>query len=278
MSLAVTSRALTRQEQPAKSALSLDNVSLSYRQGDRTVEALQDISLDISAGKFVAIVGPSGCGKSTLLHLMSGIIAPTRGHVYCGGAPVNGLMVGTGYMFQSDGLLPWKTVSDNIALPLRLQKRAPAEIRDRVDDWLRRTGLTRFASAYPSQLSGGMRKRAALAQALVSHPDVVLMDEPLSALDVQTRSLIGNELMTLWSKVGNTMVLVTHDLEEAIGMADEVVVLSSRPARVKAVYPIDLPRPRDLSEIRVTESYQRLYAAIWRDLREEVLRAHVEQN
>ncbi|HWH68437.1 MAG TPA: ABC transporter ATP-binding protein, partial [Candidatus Sulfotelmatobacter sp.] len=194
------------------------------------------------------------------------------------GAPVNGLMVGTGYMFQSDGLLPWKTVSDNIALPLRLQKRAPAEIRDRVDDWLRRTGLTRFASAYPSQLSGGMRKRAALAQALVSHPDVVLMDEPLSALDVQTRSLIGNELMTLWSKVGNTMVLVTHDLEEAIGMADEVVVLSSRPARVKAVYPIDLPRPRDLSEIRVTESYQRLYAAIWRDLREEVLRAHVEQN
>ncbi len=258
--------------------VSLRDVSLTYRTGSREVTALEHISLEIAAGKFVAVVGPSGCGKSTLLHLACGILKPAHGHVFLYGQPLDRLATGVGYVFQNDGLLAWKTVAGNISLPLLLQRRPPAEVRERVQDWLRRTGLTRFANAYPAQLSGGMRKRVALAQALIQCPKLVLMDEPLSALDVQTRTLIGNELMALWTKIGSTFLLVTHDLEEAIGMADEVVVLSARPARVKAVYPIPLSRPRDLAEIRLTPEFQRLHAAIWNELREEVLIAHEQQS
>lgn len=263
--------------EPAYSqAVRMDGICLTYCTSQREVTALQRIDLGITAGRFVAIVGPSGCGKSTLLHLMSGLVQPTEGQVEFFGEPLRGLATGTGYVFQADGLLAWKTVTDNMALPLRLQRRPQAEINDLVNDWLRRTGLSRFANAYPSQLSGGMRKRVALAQALISQPKLVLMDEPLSALDVQTRTHIGNELLALWARAGNTVVLVTHDLEEAIGMADEVVVLTARPSRVKTIYQVDIPRPRDLHDIRLRADYQELYKAIWADLREEVLRSHVQ--
>jgi NitT/TauT family transport system ATP-binding protein len=259
-------------------AVSLSGVFLEYQAKNGLVSALHDIDLQVPEGRFVAIVGPSGCGKSTLLQLMSGLMKPTKGQVLHFGKPLTGIAVGTGFAFQGDGLLAWKTVAENIALPLRLQGATRDDIRARVADWIKRCGLTRFASAYPSQLSGGMRKRVALAQALVAQPKLVLMDEPLSALDVQTRTIIGNELLTLWSRTESTMVLVTHDLEEAIGMADSVVVLTHRPARVKAVYDVHLPRPRDLHDIRLTDEFQRLYAAIWSDLREEVLRSHVEMD
>lgn len=258
-------------------AVQVEGVSLTYERGGQQVQALQDIDIEIPKGQFVAIVGPSGCGKSTLLHLMCGLIKPTVGRVTMFGQPLTDLAIGTGYMSQSDGLLGWKTVAENVALPLRLNRCSPAEIKEQVDAWLRRTGLARFAGAYPAQLSGGMRKRVALAQALVHQPKLVVMDEPLSALDVQNRTLIGNEMLTLWTKVGNTMVLVTHDIEEAIGMADQVVVLTGRPARVKATYTVDLPRPRDLHDIRLGTAFQSLYRSIWGDLREEVLRSHVEQ-
>lgn len=260
------------------SAVTLSEIHLAYAGKNGQVVALQNINLEIPTGEFVAIVGPSGCGKSTLLHLMSGLMKPTSGEVFHEGNALKGKAVGTGYMFQGDGLLPWKTVSENIALPLRLQRFSKDETQHRVDDWLRRTGLARFANAYPAQLSGGMRKRVALAQTLAPHPQLVLMDEPLSALDVQTRTMIGNELLALWSRTQSTTVLVTHDLEEAIGMADRVVVLTQRPATVKAVYRVDLPRPRDLHDVRLNSEFQRLYAKIWTDLREEVLRAHVQDN
>lgn len=263
-------------ESPCQSVVQLEGVSVTYRTGGREVIALEGVNLRVTEGEFVAIVGPSGCGKSTLLHLMAGLLKPTTGTVSQFGEPVLGLTTGTGYMFQGDGLLQWKTVAENVALPLRLQKKHPREIRERVDEWLRRTGLQHFAQAYPAQLSGGMRKRVALAQALVQQPKLVLMDEPLSALDVQTRSMVGNELMALWDRTGGTFILVTHDLEEALAMADRVVVMSARPGRIRAIYDVDLPRPRDLHEIRLTASFQGLYGRIWSDLREEVLMSHVQ--
>lgn len=269
---------LERPNRVGQTAVSLSDIHLAYRSGQQEVPALEDVTLQIGEGKFVAVVGPSGCGKSTLLHLACGILKPNRGHVSLFGKPVTRIATGVGYVFQSDGLLAWKTVADNIGLPLRLQGHPAAAVKEQVEDWLRRTGLNRFGNAYPSQLSGGMRKRASLAQALITHPPLLLMDEPLSALDVQTRTLIGNELMTLWHKVGNTVLMVTHDLEEAIGMADEVVVMTARPARVKSVYPIALPRPRDLTQIRLTPDFQELYAAIWSDLRQEVLISHARYN
>jgi NitT/TauT family transport system ATP-binding protein len=269
---------LERANRVGQTAVALSDIHLAYRSGQQEIAALENVTLQIGEGKFVAVVGPSGCGKSTLLHLACGILKPTRGSVSLFGKPVTQITTGVGYVFQTDGLLAWKTINENIGLPLRLQGRPAAEVKEQVEDWLRRTGLNRFGNAYPSQLSGGMRKRVALAQALITHPRLLLMDEPLSALDVQTRTLIGNELMTLWQKVGNTVLLVTHDLEEAIGMADEVVVMTARPARVKSTYTIDLPRPRDLTQIRLTQDFQDLYAAIWSDLREEVLISHARYN
>lgn len=259
-------------------SLSFNAVDLIYRRGDVLVQALDSLSLTVPQGEFVAVVGPSGCGKSTLLHLASGILKPTAGEVLLLDQPVRGIVQGVGYVLQGDGLLPWKTVAENVGLPLRLKGRPEPEIQDRVSDWLSRTGLARFAGAYPTHLSGGMRKRAALAATLIDQPGLVLMDEPFSALDVQTRTLIGNELMNLWQAQRNTVLLVTHDLEEAIGLADQVIVLSARPARVRAVYRIDLPRPRDLTLLRMTDTFQDLYAAIWADLREEVLRSYVQAN
>lgn len=277
ISISVMLNPLRRLHPEHQPVVEMEGVTVAYKTAGSEVVALDDISLEIGTGRFVAIVGPSGCGKSTLLHLIAGLISPTAGEVTLEGKRLQGMAKGIGYMFQNDGLLAWKTVAENVALPLRLQRLKPAEIKERVDDWLRRTGLLRFANAYPAQLSGGMRKRVALAQCLVHHPRLVLMDEPLSALDVQTRTLVGNELLALWARSRSTVVLVTHDLEEAIGLADEVVVMSARPSRVKAVYEVDLPRPRDLHDIRLTSSFQQLYARIWTDLREEVLLSHVHE-
>jgi NitT/TauT family transport system ATP-binding protein len=265
------------QTQQVPVSLSFEAVDLTYRRGETTIHALDHLSLAVPTSQFVAVVGPSGCGKSTLLHLAAGILQPSGGTVRLFDQPVRGIAEGIGYLLQGDGLLPWKTVAENVGLPLRLKRRPESEMRERVADWLARTGLSRFGDAYPTQLSGGMRKRAALAATLIDQPNLVLMDEPFSALDVQTRTLIGNELMNLWQSQRNTVLLVTHDLEEAIGLADRVIVLSARPARVRTVYQIDLPRPRDLTLLRMTAAFQELYTAIWADLREEVLRSYVAQ-
>jgi sulfonate transport system ATP-binding protein len=237
--------------------------------------ALRDVSLSVPAGAFVAVVGPSGCGKSTLLNIVAGLLPPTAGRVRVGGQDLVGLNRRATYMFQQDALLPWKNVRDNVALGPVLAGAARIDASRRADMWLARVGLQPFASHYPSQLSGGMRKRVTMAQNWVLDRDIVLMDEPFSALDVHTRQRMETELLALWEGSGKTVVFVTHDLEEAIALADEVVVLSAGPAsRVVTRHPVALDRPRDLMELRTTPAFIDLYRSIWAVLRDEVIKSH----
>jgi NitT/TauT family transport system ATP-binding protein len=250
-------------------AIRLEGVSKQF--GGYT--AIQNVDLDVSAGAFVSVVGPSGCGKSTLLNLAAGLIQPSAGSVSIFGEPLAGLNRRAGYMFQQDALLPWKTVAGNVALGLRFRGAPDAESQAR--DWIARVGLQNFAAAYPSQLSGGMRKRVAMAQSWIVNPDILLMDEPFSALDVHTRLRMESELLALWTTSPKAVLFVTHDLEEALALADEVVVLSAGPSsRVVNRYAVDLPRPRDLIDIRTEPRFAELYRQIWADLREEVLASY----
>ncbi|GAB3786811.1 ABC transporter ATP-binding protein [Nocardioides ungokensis] len=232
--------------------------------------ALRDVDLDVAPGEFVSIVGPTGCGKSTTLSLVSGLEPASAGTVAVHGAPVTAIPDGVGYMFQADAVLPWKNVLDNVALGLRYRGAGKAEAHARARDWITRVGLAGFEDRYPHQLSGGMRKRVAMAQTLITEPSLLLLDEPFGALDVQTRELMQDELLRLWSGTGAACVFVTHDLTEAITLADRVVVMTAGPATVKDVVDIDLPRPRRVEEIRLTPEFIDLYKRVWDSLREEV--------
>jgi NitT/TauT family transport system ATP-binding protein len=236
------------------------------------------VDLEVAPQRFVALVGPSGCGKSTTLSLIAGLDRPTRGSVTVRGKPVGGISDGVGFLFQRDALLPWKSVRDNVTLPLQLRGIRGEAGRKRVDEWIGRVGLRGFEASYPYQLSGGMRKRVALAQTLVYDPEILLMDEPFSALDVQTRNLMEGELLNLWQGSGKTVIFVTHDLEEAIALADEVVVMTAGPARVKARYDVTLPRPRDIEQVRFDPRFTELYSKMWNDLRDEVLESYARAN
>ncbi|MEV4709579.1 ABC transporter ATP-binding protein [Actinoplanes sp. NPDC049316] len=244
--------------------------------GGRPHTAVRDLTFTVAAGEFVAVVGPTGCGKSTTLSLISGLEPPSSGEVDVDGEPVRGIPPGVGYMFQSDAVLPWRSVVDNVAAGPRYRGMAKGEARAKAMVWVERVGLVAFATYYPHQLSGGMRKRVALAQTLVNEPRIMLMDEPFSALDVQTRALMQDELLRLWQGTGAAVVFVTHDLEEAIALADRVVVMTSSPATVKAVFDVPLPRPRDVEEIRLTPAFVDTYREIWESLRDEVARARME--
>jgi NitT/TauT family transport system ATP-binding protein len=239
---------------------------------------LRDVELSVAPERFVALVGPSGCGKSTTLSLIAGLDVPTGGTVLVRGKPVAGITDGVGFLFQRDALLPWKTVLDNVRLPLQLRGTGGAEANARVKEWIGRVGLRGFEALFPHQLSGGMRKRVSLAQTLVYEPQILLMDEPFSALDVQTRNLMEGELLNLWQGSGKTVIFVTHDLEEAIALADEVVVMTSGPARVKARYDVTLPRPRDIEQVRMDPRFTELYSKMWNDLRDEVLESYARAN
>jgi NitT/TauT family transport system ATP-binding protein len=241
--------------------------------GGRPHTAVHDLTFTVEAGEFVAVVGPTGCGKSTTLSLVSGLEPPSSGEVDVNGEPVRGIPAGVGYMFQADAVLPWRSVVDNVAAGPRYRGVAKDQARERAMVWVDRVGLGAFAKYYPHQLSGGMRKRVALAQTLVNEPQIMLMDEPFSALDVQTRALMQDELLRLWHGTGAAVVFVTHDLEEAIALADRVVVMTSSPATVKAIFDVPLPRPRDVEEIRMTPAFIAAYREIWESLREEVARA-----
>src|SRR5487761_333696 len=237
--------------------------------------ALRDVNLVVEPGQFCAVVGPTGCGKSTTLTLVACLDRPSGGVVRVGGQPVDGITTGTSFMFQVDALLPWKTVLGNVALGPVFRGVPKREAQSRARDWLRRVGLAGFEDHHPHQLSGGMRKRASLAAALINNPSILLMDEPFGALDVQTKAMMSNELLTLWDQSKPSVIFVTHDLEEAVALADKVVVMTAGPGTVKAVYDIDLPRPRgSVQEIRFGQQFTELHHQIWESLRDEVTQAY----
>jgi NitT/TauT family transport system ATP-binding protein len=263
-------------------ALVLDQVSVSFPSRDgrsAAYTAVRDVSLTVADGEFVSVVGPTGCGKSTLLNVAAGLLAPAAGQVKVFGEPLAGLNRRAGYMFQADALLPWKNALDNVIAGLQFRCTPPAEARETGRYWLTKVGLAHAADRYPHQLSGGMRKRVALAQTLIVEPKIVLMDEPFSALDVQTRQLMENELLALWQSDRKSVLFITHDLEEAIAMSDRVVVLSAGPgSHPIGEFPIDLPRPRDVSEVRLTPAFLALHERIWHAMREEVLKGYEQAN
>ncbi|MBM9510236.1 ABC transporter ATP-binding protein [Actinacidiphila acididurans] len=236
--------------------------------------ALRDLDLTVAPGEFCAVVGPTGCGKSTTLSLISGLERASAGRALVHGEPVTGIDPRVGFMFQTDAVFPWKSVLDNVAAGPQFRGAAKKEALSRARDWLRRVGLSGFEDRLPHQLSGGMRKRVALAQTLINEPEILLMDEPFSALDVQTRQIVQDELLALWELTRPAVVFVTHDLEEAIALADKVVVLTVGPGTVKDTFRVDLPRPRKVQEIRFQPRFVELYEQIWSSLRDEVRLAY----
>ncbi len=237
--------------------------------------ALHDVNLAVEPGQFCAIVGPTGCGKSTTLTLVAGLERPSAGRVRVGDRPVEGIAAGTSFMFQTDALLPWKNVLGNVAMGPMFRGVRKAAAQSAARDWLRRVGLAGFEDHLPHQLSGGMRKRVSLAASLINEPAILLMDEPFGALDVQTKAIMSNELLGLWEQTRPSVMFVTHDLEEAIALADRVVVITAGPGTVKAVYDVDLPRPRGaVQEIRFEPRFLELQQQIWESLREEVEQAY----
>jgi NitT/TauT family transport system ATP-binding protein len=235
------------------------------------------MDLVVEPGEFCAVVGPTGCGKSTTLSLVSGLEPASEGEVLVGGKPVTGIDKNVGFVFQQDAVFPWKNVLANVAAGPLFRGVDKRQARARARDWLLRVGLVGFEDRYPHQLSGGMRKRVALAQSLINEPRILLMDEPFSALDVQTRSIMSDELLGLWEQTRPSVIFVTHDLEEAIALADKVVVMTASPATVKAVFRVELPRPRRVREIRFESRFVELYQRIWDSLRSEVELAYAQQ-
>ncbi|HTT13605.1 MAG TPA: ABC transporter ATP-binding protein [Burkholderiaceae bacterium] len=262
-------------------ALALDEVSCTFVGRDPRVArytAIDSVSLRVAPGEFVTVVGPTGCGKSTLLNVAAGLLIPSRGTVRVFGSVLDGLNTRAGYMFQSEALMPWRTALANVTAGLEFRRVRAQDARQLGEAWLDRVGLGGFGDRYPHQLSGGMRKRTALAQTLVLDPDIILMDEPFSALDIQTRQLMENEVLQLWAAKRKAVLFITHDLDEAIALSDRVVVFSAGPgAHPLGSFAIDLPRPRDVAEVRVLPAFIELHRAIWDVLRGEVLKGYAQQ-
>ncbi len=262
-------------------ALELNDITVTFRsreEGDARYTAVARTTLKVAAGEFVSVVGPTGCGKSTLLNVGAGLLEPSGGEVLVFGERLAGINRRAGYMFQSDALMPWRSALDNVMVGLQYRGLPDAEARAQAQDWLARVGLAGFGHRYPHELSGGMRKRTALAQVLALDPDIILMDEPFSALDVQTRQLMENEVLELWAARRKAVLFITHDLDEAIAMSDRVVVLSAGPATHPiGEFAIDLPRPRDVAEVRGDPRFVELHSRIWAVLRDEVLKGYAQQ-
>jgi NitT/TauT family transport system ATP-binding protein len=260
-------------------ALVFDRVTCAFagKTPGEPYTAVADTSLVVGTGEFVSVVGPTGCGKSTLLNVAAGLLAPSSGQALVAGRPLTGINSRAGYMFQAEALMPWRNALDNVTAGLEFRGVPRAEAMRRAHEWLARVGLTGFESRYPHQLSGGMRKRVSLAQMLILDPEILLMDEPFSALDIQTRQLMENELLELWSANRKSVLFITHDLEEAISLSDRVVVLSAGPATHPiGEFAIDLPRPRDVAEIRMSPRFVELHEAIWHVLKSEVLKGYAQ--
>jgi len=263
---------------PGTPAIELINVTRRFVTPDgRAMTALRDFDMTVAPGEFVAVVGPTGCGKSTTLNLVTGLVRPSAGEVRVMGQPVSGIDPRIGFAFQTDALFPWRSVIDNVAAGPLFRGVPREQAYAQAQRWLQRVRLGGHENKFPHQLSGGMRKRVSLAQTFINEPEILLMDEPFSALDVQTRILMHDELLRLWAERKASVVFVTHDLEEAIALADRVFVLTSGPATVKSVYKVDLPRPRVVSEIRYDKKFIELSRTIWEDLRDEVQRGAAQE-
>lgn len=262
-------------------ALSLERVTCTFASRharDQRYTAVGETSLLVGAGEFISIVGPTGCGKSTLLNVAAGLLEPSSGIVRVDGEQLVGINARAGYMFQAEALMPWRSALENIVAGLEFRGLSREAAAEQGNEWLRRVGLGGFGGRYPHQLSGGMRKRVALAQMLILDPRILLMDEPFSALDVQTRQMMENELLELWSANRKSVVFVTHDLEEAISLSDRVVILSAGPASHPiGEFVIDIPRPRDVAEVRMSPRFIELHADIWRVMKAEVLKGYAQQ-
>jgi NitT/TauT family transport system ATP-binding protein len=261
---------------PRPAAVGLADVTVSFRLAERaTYTAVERASLSVADGEFVSIVGPTGCGKSTLLNIAAGLLAPSTGTATVYGTPLAGRNALAGYLFQADALFPWKTALDNVAIGLEVAGTTTQEARERAQRWLVRVGLGGFAARYPHMLSGGQRKRVGLAQVLIRDPKILLMDEPFGPLDAQTREIMGNLLLDLWSADRKAVLFVTHDLEEAIALSDRVVIMSAGPAaRIIGDWTVALPRPRDIAEIKLDKAFHDLHREIWRALKAEVLKGY----
>jgi len=264
-----------------KPALELADIACTFTSRDDPAHhytAVREVGLTVADGEFVSVVGPTGCGKSTLLNVAAGLLAPSAGSVRVFGEALTGVNRRAGYMFQTESLMPWRTARANVMAGLQFHGLARETAQAQADAWLQRVGLSGFGDRYPHQLSGGMRKRTSLAQTLALDPDIILMDEPFSALDIQTRQLMENELLALWSAKRKAVLFITHDLDEAIAMSDRVVVMSAGPASHPiGEFLIDLARPRDVAEVRAAPRFVELHRAIWHVLRDEVLRGYQQQ-
>jgi NitT/TauT family transport system ATP-binding protein len=249
--------------------LSARGLSKTFRKGETNVEVLRNIDIDVCTGEFVSIVGASGCGKTTFLRIIDGLIRPTSGSVLVDGREVTTPGLDRGFVFQHDGLMPWRTVVANIVLGLEVQRRASEESRRLADRYIRLVGLAGFERHFPHELSGGMRQRVNLARALAIQPDILLMDEPFASLDAQTREIMQAELMRIWQETRKTVLFVTHQIDEAVYLSDRVLVFTVRPGRLKEDIEIRLPRPRDLSLKRTVE-FVAYTDRIWRLIEEEV--------
>ena len=262
-------------------AIALESVTCTFVSPEdraKRYTAVRETSLRVAPGEFVSVVGPTGCGKSTLLNVAAGLLAPSAGAVRVHGELLAGINSRAGYLFQAEALMPWRNALGNVVAGLEFRGVDRRQCLEKGNEWLRRVGLAGFGDRYPHQLSGGMRKRVSLAQTLILEPEILLMDEPFSALDVQTRQLMENELLELWSANRKSVVFITHDLEEAISLSDRVVVLSAGPeSHPIGEYAIDLPRPRDVAEIRLTPRFIELHTKIWRAMKAEVLKAYAQQ-
>jgi NitT/TauT family transport system ATP-binding protein len=259
-------------------AVALENTRVAFRLGDgRVYTAVEQAHLTVAHGEFVAIVGPTGCGKSTLLNVAAGLLKPAAGSIKVFDRTLAGLNRDAGYLFQADALFPWKTAIDNVAIGLEIKGTPRAEALARAQKWLTSVGLGAFANRYPHMLSGGQRKRVALAQVLICDPKILLMDEPFGPLDAQTRQVMGNLLLELWSADRKAVLFVTHDLEEAIALADRVVIMSAGPSsRIIGDWRVQLARPRDIFEVRLDKEFHALHREIWSVLKDEVMKGYAQ--
>jgi ABC-type nitrate/sulfonate/bicarbonate transport system ATPase subunit len=250
--------------------LSIEGVRKEYLTRGKKVVAVDTVDLTIAEGEFVTVVGPSGCGKSTLLNLIVGLLRASAGRIVFRGAPIDGICTKIGYVTQKDNLLPWRTLIENVEIALEIRGVENSARRRAAEEWIERVGLKGFEEHYPHELSGGMRQRANIIRTLIYDPELILMDEPFGPLDAQTRIVLQDQLLKLWSATRKTIIFITHDLVEAITLADRVVLMSSRPGKIKSIETINIARPRDVFKIHEDPQFRSAYEKLWQQLRPEV--------